>query len=293
MPELPEVETIRLGLQKYLVGKKLESVDLKLPRIVKGGRLEDLVGSTVSCVRRFGKVLVLDFNPSTGGRAPTAGLSLVVHIKLTGQIIYRPDESKVPNVPKVSKAKVGTLPNKWTHMILGFSDGTKLYYNDLRQFGWIRVIPTKSVESFKFIQELGPEPFGELTAEKFKEIICKKKTKIKPLLLDQTLIGGVGNIYANDALNLAKIDPRRPANSLSESEQIKLYEALLEVLGRGLKYGGASELTYVNSFGEEGKYQEHFLVYARTGKPCKNCGESIKKIMLAGRGTFYCENCQK
>src|SRR3989344_568546 len=214
MPELPEVETIRLGLEEYLSGKKLEKVELKLPKIVLAGSLNDLIGSQVMSIRRFGKVLVLDFDNNH---------SMVVHIKLTGQLVL----GEVPQVSRVSRAKVGTLPNRWTHLILRFSNGTKLYYNDLRQFGWIRVLPTESVEHF---------------------------------LLDQRKIGGVGNIYANDALFLAKIDPQRPAKTLSSEEIIKLYEALLEVLKRGLKYGGASELSYVNALGEEGDYQKHFLV---------------------------------
>ncbi|MEK7521575.1 MAG: bifunctional DNA-formamidopyrimidine glycosylase/DNA-(apurinic or apyrimidinic site) lyase [Patescibacteria group bacterium] len=292
MPELPEVETIRLGLQKYLVGKKLSEVEVRLPKVIVGGDVGDLVDRVVEKVRRFGKVLVLDFS---------TGLSLMVHIKLTGQLIVQ--VPRAAQVARVSREKVGTLPNRWTHLIFHFHDETKLFYNDLRQFGWIRVLPTKNVEHFKFIRELGPEPeiatrnkltCNKLTKEKFAELLKNKNTKIKPLLLDQTKISGVGNIYSNDALFLAKIDPRRPAKTLSNDEAVRLYNALLEVLKKSLDLGGSSENTYVNALGEEGEYQKHMLVYAKAGKLCKNgCGNVIKRISLGGRGTFYCEKCQK
>lgn len=292
MPELPEVETIRVGLQKYLVGKTLQSFKLILPKIVVEGDLQTLVGATVLEVRRFGKVLVFDFNN---------GFSLLSHIKLTGQFVYLgPDR---PRDALVSPRLVGSLPNKFTHVIFGFSGEGKLFYNDIRQFGWLRIIPTQEVESFKFIRELGPEPplrsvssaeQATLTFECFKDLLAKRQTKIKVLLLDQTKIGGVGNIYANDALFLAGIDPSRRADSLSLEEQSKLYGALLEVLKRGLEYGGASEMTYVNALGGEGEYQKHFLVYGAAGQVCKNnCGGRIVRVTLGGRGTFYCPSCQK
>ncbi|OGY15466.1 MAG: DNA-formamidopyrimidine glycosylase [Candidatus Blackburnbacteria bacterium RIFCSPLOWO2_02_FULL_44_9] len=297
MPELPEVETIRLGLEKYLVGKKVEKIELRLPKIVLEGSLYGLVGAMVERVRRFGKVLVLDFSPSASDDPMTAGqvLSLVCHIKLTGQLVL----TGVSQVVQVSRDKVGTLPNPWTHLIVHFQDGVKLFYNDIRQFGWIRVLPSSEVQNFKFINELGPEPDiaqaggGALTLESLRRILAGKKTSIKTLLLDQSRIGGVGNIYANDGLFLAGIDPKRAAGSLTSKEVEDLYDALLTVLKRGLEYGGASELTYVNALGGEGEYQKHFLVYAQNGKPCKKCGTKIEKIKLGGRGTYFCPECQK
>lgn len=288
MPELPEVETIRLGLEKYLVGKEITGVEVRLPKIVKEGDLESVVGCKFVRIRRFGKALVLDLD---------CKLSIVVHIKLTGQLIYtglgRPKGSK-PD-PKL----VGAVPNRFTHVIFSFSDNGVLYYNDLRQFGWIRIVPTEEVEKLPFIHELGPESFGyaqgepTLTLEQFREILSGKKAVVKVLLMDQKRIGGVGNIYANEALFLAKIDPWRPAKLLGLSEQSELYDAVLTVLKRGLKYGGASELTYVNALGEKGEYQKHFLVYGRQGQKCPQCGGVIKKIRLGGRGTYFCPNCQK
>lgn len=292
MPELPEVETIRLGLQKYLVQHKITGVEVRLHRIVKEGDPKKLIGGKVKGVRRFGKALSIDLDN---------GWSIAAHIKLTGQFIY--EGGKVSKVPNVSKALIGgELPNKWTHVVFHLDKGANLYYNDIRQFGWIRIVPTKEVEQLPFIHELGPEPFvgmassgqAPLTLEKFREILKNRSTKIKPLIMDQKKIGGVGNIYANEALLLARIDPLRPAKSLSLREQSKLYDAMLEVLKRGLKYGGATEINFVNALGQEGGYQEYFLAYGQDGKPCPNkCGGTIKKIRIGGRGTYFCPNCQK
>ena len=140
---------------------------------------------------------------------------------------------------------------------------------------------------------MGPEFFRDLDLPTFQKIVEKSNSAIKPLLLDQKKISGVGNIYSNDGLNLAKIDPQRKASSLNPDEIKRLYESLETVLKRGLQYGGASELSYVNALGQEGSYQKHFLVYGRAGKECFNCKGEIKKIMLGGRGTYFCPQCQK
>lgn len=291
MPELPEVETIRLGLQKYLVGKKVERVEIRLPKIFEGDS-KKLVGAQVTRVRRFGKALVVDFDPMTGsGQA----FSLAVHVKMTGQLIFRPKVGKVGEVRNVGK--VGRLPNAFTHVIFHLDGEDKLYYNGMRQFGWLRVLHTPDVGKMKFISELGPEPIIEnskqskskkgLTLEIFRQILEGKSTAIKVLLMDQKRIGGVGNIYANDALYLAGINPKRLAGSLSLREQSKLHETLHEVLKKGLELGGSSEHTYVNALGGEGEYQKHFLVYGKIGKKCEECGTIIKRISLGGRGTFF------
>ena len=132
-----------------------------------------------------------------------------------------------------------------------------------------------------------------LTLTKFKEILAKSGSPVKAVIMDQQKMGGVGNIYANDSLNLAKIDPRKPAKKLSSGEMKKLFDSLLEILKRGLRYGGASELSFVNALGLEGGYQEHFLAYGREGEKCFNCEGTIEKISLGGRGTYVCEKCQK
>lgn len=280
MPELPEVETIRLGLQKYLVGKKIVDVEVRLKKIFSGDP-KNIIGAKIVSVDRFGKGLVINLNN---------GYSIAAHIKLTGQLIYRDAQtSKV----KLS-SKVGTeIPNKFTHIIFKLSGDAYLYYNDIRQFGWIREVQSSKLKDISFFKDLGPEPFKDLTFEKFREIVDKSNLAIKVLIMDQKKIGGIGNIYANDALFDAQIDPRRKAEKLSNEEIKKLYDSILKVLKKGLENGGASELTFVNALGQEGKYQHHFLSYGKDGKKCVRCGSIIKKIALGGRGTYFCPNCQK
>jgi formamidopyrimidine-DNA glycosylase len=288
MPELPEVETIKLGLQKYLVGHKIENVEVKLPRIFTGDT-KNIKNSKIISVERFGKGLVITF---------ANGYCLAIHIKMTGQLIYN-DLAFVRNRNvHLSKAKVGTLPNKFTHIIFGLDKGATLYYNDIRQFGWMKIVKKDDLKTLSFFKELGPEPIPSsgqpaLTLKDFEALLSKSSLAIKVLIMDQKRIGGIGNIYANDALFLAGIDPRRKAKEVTKTEAKTLFNAILTVLKTGLKYGGASELTFVNAFGEEGQYQNHFLVYGKQGTKCPKDGTIIKKIFLGGRGTYFCEKHQK
>ncbi|MBI4008814.1 DNA-formamidopyrimidine glycosylase [Candidatus Roizmanbacteria bacterium] len=280
MPELPEVETIRLGLEKYLVGKKITDVEIIDPKLLQG-QISHLKGVKIVGVRRFGKGLVINLGN---------GYSIAAHIKLTGQFIYRGEETK--NV-QPSKQLVDGVPSKFTRIIFHLDKNANLFFNDVRRFAWVKLVKTSGVDKIPFFKELGPEPFKDLKFDYFKKVLNKSNTLVKPLLMDQKKISGVGNIYANDALNLARIDPRRKASSLKDEEIKKLYEAILEVLKRGLKYGGATEINFVNAVGQPGGYQNHFLTYGREGEKCKNCGGVIKKIFLAGRGTYFCSQCQK
>ncbi len=297
MPELPEVETIRIQLKQYLVGHVIEDVEVRLPKQISG-EVQRVIGAKVQGVRRFGKGLVIDLDNS---------YSLTIHIKMTGQLVYRG-----PDLPKTTKLsqKVGGLPGKATHVIfklksqkLNLKNTDKkskvlntqdayLYYNDVRQFGWIKIVKTEDVFKLQFFKTLGPEFLRDLELKKFQEILKSKKTSIKPLVMDQAYMAGVGNIYANDALYVAKIHPRRPANSLTEKESKDLFAAIEEVLKKGIKAGGSSEWAYVNALGEEGNYQKTFLVYGKVGKKCERCGTIIEKITLGGRGTFFCPACQ-
>ena len=304
MPELPEVETIRLGLQKYIVGKTIDSVEVRLKKIVSGDA-KDIIGAKVIDVKRFGKGLVIDLDN---------GYSIAAHIKLTGQFIYRGPEVSTLRQGDGRQAKValdkigGELPNKWTHVV--FKLRTKnleprtrtayLYYNDLRQFGWIKIIKSSKLKDQGFFKELGPEPavtksigVQPLNLELFREIVGKSNISIKPLLMDQKKMSGVGNIYANDALFEARIDPRRSAKQITREEAKKLYNSILKVLKKGLEQGGATEFSFVNVLGQEGGYQEHFLVYGREKEPCRVCKTPIQKIKLGGRGTYFCPACQR
>lgn len=281
MPELPEVETIRLELEKYVVGHKIEDVEIRNPKYDLPKK--EVIGGKIKVVRRFAKVLSIDLANSN---------SILVHVKLTGQLIYRGPNLKNP--PDLSNKVIGGIPGKHTHVTFKLDKGGFLYYNDVRRFGWIRVVKTKEVETEPFIKKLGPEPFGKLTPTLFREILAKSSRPIKIVLMDQEKIGGVGNIYANDALWLAKISPRKAASSLNQSEASLLYKAILKVLKEGLKYGGASELAFVTPEGTEGEYQRHTLAYGTDGDVCERCHKAkFKKFFLGGRGTYVCPYCQR
>lgn len=282
MPELPEVETIRLGLKKYLVGHKIEDVEIKNPRVFYGVKKE-VAGAKIENVRRFGKLLVIDLSNDN---------SLTIHVKMTGQLIYRGPNLK--EKVQLSSKVIGGIPGPHTHVVFKLNKNGVLYFNDFRRFGWIKIMKTAQVEKEGFASKLGPEPFKDLTLQKFKQILARYKTYIKVVLMDQAKIAGVGNIYANESLWMTKINPRMPANSLSKKQVRELYANLLIVLKRGIKYGGASENIFVTAEGKEGSFQKHFQVYAQKGKLCPRCKKSkIAKSFLGGRGTFTCPTCQK
>lgn len=281
MPELPEVETIRIGLEKYLTGHKILDIDVRLPRIFSGDAKKTIRGKIVN-IRRFGKGLLIDLNNN---------YSIAVHVKMTGQLLFK-QRSKVTRSSQ-AKININDLPDVYTHVIFSLDKNATLFYRDMRQFGWVKVLKTKDVSKLPFFESLGPEPFKDLTLEKFKNILSKNKTNIKVLLMDQKKISGIGNIYANDALFVAGVDPRRISSDLADSEKTKLFNAMEKVLKKGLEAGGASEWHYVDALGGAGKYQNFFQVYNKKGKPCKNCGTIIEKITLGGRGTFFCPKCQK
>lgn len=294
MPELPEVETIRRGLEKYVAGLTIKDIEIRHPKPFQGSA-EQIVGSKVLSARRIGKGLILDLSN---------GYSLAIHVKMTGQLVFRSKETEREEL----SSKVGSLPNKYTHVIFKFknqnlkvkskSENSKdfssvLYYNDMRRFGWIRVVKTSEVLNSSFFKQIGPEPLKDLTFEKFKTLISRFPTKIKILIMDQSKIGGIGNIYANDALFEAKINPERPAKSLNKDETKNLFDAINSVLNKGIEVGGSSERSYVNVLGQEGSYQKISKIYGKTGKPCpRHDGGLIKRITLGGRGTFFCEKCQ-
>lgn len=288
MPELPEVETIKLQLAKFLNGHTIKNVILHAPRVFEGNT-KDIIGGKVIGVRRFAKVLSIDLDN---------GKSIVSHIKLTGQFIYKGENLKDPK--PISKKVVGGAPGKHTRITFELDKKSNLYYNDIRMFGWVKIIKSNEVEDTGFVSKLGPEPFGNeggkpelLTLEKFRNILGKTKRQIKIVLMDQEKMGGVGNIYANDALWLSQIHPEIPSNTLTESESKDLYDAIHTVLKKGLEAGGASELAFVTPDGQEGGYQNYTLAYGMQGKECPRCKKGkFEKYFLGGRGTYICSICQ-
>lgn len=282
MPELPEVESIRMQLERFTVGHYIERVEVKNKRIFEGDESQ-IIGATIIAVRRFGKVLVIDLNND---------LSLMAHVKMTGQFIYR--GINLPKPAPISPKVTGGVPGPHTQVIFYLDHQTILYFNDFRQFGWIKIVRTTQVKNTGLVGKMGPEPFKELNIDNFQAILAKTRRPVKVVLMDQERIAGVGNIYANDALWLSHILPTRPSNSLTSSEQIDLFNAIESVLKEGMKYGGSSENSFVTPDGTEGQYQRHTLVYGKQGTLCVNCKKSkIVKNMLGGRGTYFCPTCQK
>lgn len=290
MPELPEVETIRIGLEKYLVGKTIEDIEIRTSSIFHSDpRL--VIGAEVIAVKRRGKGLLIDLSN---------GYTIAAHVKMTGQFIYKEtkgtEEPETKNFhPKLTLP--AELPHKHTHVVFTLSAKRSaqsvLYYNDIRKFGWIKVVKTEEVENIPFFKSLGRDPLSNLTIKQFSNLLRASNAPIKSVLMDQRKIAGVGNIYANEALFAAKINPRRSAKSLNSGEQKALYDSLLAVLTKGLSFGGASDNTYVNVDGGKGQFQQHFQVYRKNGTACPVCGTSLERSVIAGRGTFFCPVCQK
>jgi len=282
MPELPEVETIARQLDGVLTGKKIIGVEVLHIKSF-GGKGNDLVGVVVDSVGRKAKMIVISFRD--GDKV------LIVHLKMTGQLIYLSGTHRVVGGHPTADW-VNDLPSKYTRIIIDFDNGAKLFFNDLRVFGWMRVMTNDEWQIAN--GKLPPDVVDrEFTLEYFKSVLAKGGRSIKLVLLDQEKFGGVGNIYANDALYKAKIDPRRKAKDLEKKEVEELYKAIKEVIGLGIKYGGASVDKYVDAAGVGGKYQEHFLIYQRNGEKCMRDGGVIRKIKIGGRGTYYCPACQK
>ena len=265
MPELPEVETIKRELERAVLGKKITEVCVHHPAVIRQPSVDrfkkELASTSIKNILRKAKVLILELSN---------GKSLVIHLKMTGQLVYPGDGKK-------------------SRVSFKLSDGKMLDFNDQRLFGELRLLD--DWRNLKFIQGLGPEPF-DLTADKFKEMLASKKTKIKPLLMDQTFISGVGNLYAAEALFRAKIHPQRPAESLSDKEKEGLFKEIRDTLSEAIKYKGSSMDQYVQVSGEPGNYVKYHKVYGREGKPCLVCKAPIKRIALGGRGTYFCPRCQ-
>jgi formamidopyrimidine-DNA glycosylase len=282
MPELPEVETISGQLNQTLSGKTIKSVNVFSDKSFQGNA-KQLVGRKIMAVDRHAKMVVFHLDIDR--------FLVLIHLKMTGQLVWRKRARQIAG-GHPSNDWDASLPNSHTRVMLSFSDDSVLYFNDLRKFGWVRVISDRDFE--RLLARLPSDIIDpKLNLDSFKSILGRSRRAIKLVLMDQEKIGGIGNIYANDALNLAKISPHRPANSLSAEEAKRLLAAAKRVVNLGIKYGGATYSDYKDSKGQGGKYQEYFLTYGREGEKCKNCGAKILKESLGGRGTYWCSNCQK
>ena len=273
MPELPEVETTARGLRPRLVGRVIRSVGaLDWPNMLplnEPAELEAaLPGQTIAAVERRGKYLLLRL--SDGG-------ALVIHRKMSGNLLLRPAEAP---------------PARHTHLVLTLDDGAALHFVDPRKFGRIYLFASDEQLDRFLAARLGPEPLDGLTPARLAALLAGRRGRLKSLLLDQTFLAGLGNLYTDEALWLAKLHPSRPADSLSPLEIGRLSRAIRQVLERAIERRGTTLNDYVGALGEPGDNQHYLEVYGRAGQPCRRCGETVERLLVAQRGTWLCRRCQ-
>lgn len=278
MPELPEVETIRLRLHKNLVGRIIKNVTVIRAKQFIGSK-KDIIGKKVISVIRKGKVISFKLSNEK---------YISIHLKMSGQLLFAENKKDVAFNSIIPFAKSNIMPGKTTRIVIVFEDDAALFFNDLRTFGWMKV--GKQPEGPQSIDVLSPD----FTEEYLQKVTEKTRKPIKVLLMDQEALAGIGNIYANDSLFIAKINPLRLSNTLSPDEVERLYKSIQEIIAEGLLYRGSSarDEVYVMPDGSKGSYQEHFKVYHRENKPCLRCKTPIKRIKQGGRSSFYCPICQ-
>ncbi len=289
MPELPEVETVRLGLARLLPGRVIKNADFDWPKSFPNAEAdvqEFLLGAEVKTVARRAKVLLIELSTN---------YSLIIHLKMTGQLVFRgPNESFGAGHPNHSL--VGALPDKSTRVTLTFTDASQLFFNDQRKFGWMRLLPTPEVMNLDFFRKVGPEPLAaDFTWQNLQERLQQRRnTSIKAAILDQTVVAGVGNIYADESLWGAKIHPATLVRQLTASQFHKLYDELIYVLKLSIEKGGSTDKNYVDAEGRRGSYLSFARVFRREGRPCpRHPSTPIIKTRVAGRGTHLCPKCQK
>jgi formamidopyrimidine-DNA glycosylase len=289
MPELPEVETIRRDLSAKIVGGKIISVevrDRKLGEAKNFARI--LVGNKIIAAERIGKLLIMRLADKN---------FLLIHLKMTGQLVYEDQEELLAGGHPFADGDLlreigGKLPNKYTRFILNFSGGRKLFFNDTRRFGYVKIVGNKELAEIK--SKYGIEPLrSEFTPANLKKVLAGKKINIKAALMDQKNIAGIGNIYASEILFAARIKPTRPAGSLKEGEIKKIFQASGAVLKNAIKHRGTTFSDYVDTSGKKGNFSKLLKVYERAGERCPVCGGTIKGLKIAGRSTYFCPTCQK
>ena len=341
MPELPEVETVKRGLVKLIIGRKVKTVSSDTTRSfpnAKNDVSQFLINANIIDVRRRAKVLMVDLStvdrlqnnavahneplspkidPKPSQRNDSYALSaldnferksshskstdypargpytLVIHLKMTGQLVFVDSKERF-GAGHPNDSLVGKLPDKSTRVTFEFDDGSHLYFNDQRKFGWVRLMPTVEVSNIDFMKRVGPEPLeADFTVKQFAERFKRRaRTTIKAAILDQSVIAGVGNIYADESLWGAKIHPARLVGTITNAEFKKLYTEVRYVMNLSIEKGGSTNRNYVNAEGKRGSYMDFARVFRREGLPCPRCGTEIIKIRVAGRGTHVCPTCQ-
>lgn len=287
MPELPEVETVRLQLRHKVVGKEIESVEVFHSKSVAHDTdIEDkLRGKVVADIDRVGKLMIFSFKNEVD-------LFLLSHLKMTGQFFYTDADGEIAGGGHSMSAHDMDLPMKHTRIGFHFTDHTTLYFNDMRLFGYTKVATAAEVAIAR--ARFGPEPIHEgFDTDWFASKLKKRRTPIKAALLDQTFIAGLGNIYVDEALWRAKVRPTRRADKVTKKEAEALAKASGDVMNESIAVGGTTFQHFQDTDGSKGNFTQYLKVFGQQGTACSRCGETIKKIRCAGRGTHYCPGCQK
>lgn len=294
MPELPEVETIKRGLASKIKGKIISSV-----LILDSGSINvsskkfalAIKNAQIINIDRRAKILIIKLSN---------GFSLLAHLKMTGQMLFKPkfySEAGFSFTEKTEKLKKYFQKPEFKHtrLVFFFKDGDALIFNDLRKFGYIKLVSQDKINEFTGKEKLGMEPLtNNFTIDRFKGILNKHpRRKIKQILTDQALIAGIGNIYSDEICAFADISPMRTAGKLSDMEANRLYQGIKEILLKAIGLRGTSVDNYLDVHGKQGGYAKNLLVYGREGEKCFNCNEEIKRVKIGGRSSYFCPICQR
>lgn len=291
MPEMPEVETIRRDVIKKALRKTVDSLEINYAKIVKSPIQifkKALIGNQFKSIDRIGKLLIVKIDKSP--------YYLLLHLKMTGQIIYRKQNRLLigghSNGIRDKDVEINSLPNKHTHVIFNFSDGSKFFFNDMRKFGYLKIVNEDELKKIK--EQYGIEPLTKkFTFENLKSVLKNRKTNIKAVLLNQKLVSGLGNIYVDEVLFKSKILPNRPAQYLKEQEIKAIIENANQIILKAIKYRGTTFSNYMDASGRKGNYSQFLRVFGHQGEKCSDCGQGlVTKIKIAGRGTHFCSKCQ-
>lgn len=277
MPELPEVESVVQGLNQMILGEKIKKVEVRWPRIIESPAVPEfkdrLEGQIFEEVKRRGKFILFYLTTDV----------LISHLRMEGKYQLAHPQTEIED----------PFDTKHTHVVFHLESGDELRYLDVRKFGRMSLVEKGLEFKHKSLAKLGPEPVAEeFKLKDMQEFLTRRTKAIKGVLLDQQVVVGIGNIYADEILFKAKIHPIRPANSLTATEETSLHEAIISILAEAVQKGGTTIRSYENAFGEIGNYQKQLKVYGKTGEPCVRCGTKIEKIKVAGRGTHFCPTCQ-
>ena len=286
MPELPEVETVRRGLEKLILGKRILEVEILNSKSFEyvNSTERDLLRTEISDLGRRGKVLIIGLSN---------GFSMIVHLKMTGQVVVRGRESFAAGHP--TDSFMAELPDRSTRIIFELEDDMKLFFNDQRKFGWIKLMPTGEVMKIPFLHKMGPEPWDKRAEEQFIANVRRhQNSMIKPAILDQSVMAGIGNIYADESLWMVKVHPEQRVKDISDKKLGEICSTAGEIMQKSIESGGSTMKTYVKADGTKGNYLERFAnVFRRDELPCPRCQVTIIKLKVAGRSTHICPECQR